>query len=325
MKKSRYLLPVLLFLIIFLILAIVQLKVDNPMIILERFFPGGGWIEIPLIALYGAFVVYKMQDPVKQPVWRLRIWTIFSVVFFGQLILGISGIDRFLMTGKLHLPLPAMILAGPLYRADISFMTILFLSTVIISGPAWCSQLCYFGALDGLASSRKGKTRGARLKLMPYKMTGLLAVIVAALLLRLFNVSPFVSTLTALAFAAGAILVMIFISSKKGRMIHCLAYCPIGTIVNYTRFINPFRFRIDNNCTTCMKCIPVCRYDALSPETIRAKAPGITCTLCGDCISACKPGSFYYKFPGLGATASRNLYLGITITLHAVFMALARI
>ncbi|HHJ09824.1 MAG TPA: hypothetical protein ENK25_02915 [Bacteroidetes bacterium] len=52
------------------------------------------------------------------------------------------------MTGKLHLPTPAMILAGPAYRREIGFMTWLFLSTIILNGPALCSHLCYMVSLD---------------------------------------------------------------------------------------------------------------------------------------------------------------------------------
>lgn len=321
----RYLLPSIVFFIVAFILAFVQVKVENPMLILERFITGGGWIEIPVVALYGAVVAYNMQDPLKQPAWRLRTWSLFSIVFFGQLALGLMGFDKFLMTGKLHLPVPAMILAGPVYRAEISFMTVLFISTVIISGPAWCSQLCYFGALDGIASSGKKKNKNIPGKLMPYKLAGLITIIITTLILRWLNVNTFISTIIALIFAAGGVLVLALVSPVRGRMVHCIAYCPIGTIVNLTRFINPFRFRINNTCTSCMKCISTCRYNALSPEYIRAKTPGITCTLCGDCISSCKPGSFYYKFPGLGPMASRNLYIGVTITLHALFMGLARI
>ena len=45
------------------------------------------------------------------------MWLIFSIIFFTQLILGVAGVDKLLMTGKLHLPVPALIAAGPLYRA----------------------------------------------------------------------------------------------------------------------------------------------------------------------------------------------------------------
>jgi ferredoxin len=98
----------------------------------------------------------------------------------------------------------------------------------------------------------------------------------------------------------------------------------VGTVVNYLKYINPFRFRIADSCTSCMRCVPVCRYGALSEENIQKRRPGATCTYCGDCISVCKPNSFYYKFPGLKSNSSRKLYLGLTIVLHVVFLALAR-
>ena len=156
MKSKALRLPVIVFILITGFLFVINIQLDKPLILLERFFPGFGWIEILLLAVFGAIVIYHMQDPAKVPQWRKITWLIFSIVFFSQLILGIAGIDnRFLMTGKLHLPVPAMIISGPIYRGQLSIMTILFLSTIILSGPAWCSQLCYFGALDNLAASRK--------------------------------------------------------------------------------------------------------------------------------------------------------------------------
>jgi polyferredoxin len=325
MVPKSYRLPLKVAITVTLLLAMVQVMVDTPMLLAERFLPGAGWVEIVFVAAYAAFVTMKMQDRSMQPVWRVRIWTIFTIVFFGQLLLGLSGYSIFLMTGELHLPLPFMIVSGPVYRAELSFMTILFVTTIIISGPAWCSQLCYFGAIDARAASKTSPGRKRRLKLLPYKMTGLATVVLAALIMRFAGAGPLLTTSVAIGFGIAGLLVIFFLSRQQGKMMHCIAYCPIGTIVHYTKFINPFRFRIDNTCTSCMKCIPVCRYNALDAERIRMKGPGITCTLCGDCMSACKPGSFHYTFPGLDRVAAGNLYLGITITLHAVFLALARI
>ncbi len=153
------------------------------MLLLERFFPGGGWIEIFAIGLYGALVTYHMQDPGKVQRWRKYSWFAFSVVFFSQMVLGLLVSDRFLMTGKLHLPVPMMIMAGPIYRGHISVMTILFLSTVVLSGPAWCSHLCYFGAIDNLAASGKTKRSPIRNK-WALKSTVALLVIFSAIILR---------------------------------------------------------------------------------------------------------------------------------------------
>jgi ferredoxin-type protein NapH len=322
--KNKFALPSAVFVFVFFLLSMVQLKMKMPMIILERFIHGGGWIEIGAVSLYAAFVAYKMQDPMNVPRWRRITWITFSTLFFTQLILGISGLEKFLMTGKLHLPIPMMILGGPLYRGQTSVMTFLFLSTIVLSGPAWCSQLCYFGAFDGIAS--RGKThRGALKNKVAIKSTIMLLIIVAVILLRWFNVPVLWATLLAVTFGTGGIAVMIFISRKRGRMIHCILYCPIGSLVNIFRYANPFRLYIDSNCSLCMKCTSFCKYDALNPRDIKNKKPSYSCTLCGDCLAACRDNSIKYKYLNLSPEASRNLYLFFTVSLHAVFLALARI
>jgi len=324
-KKGALRLPLLVFLITIVLLSFVQIKVDNPMLLLERFIPGGGWVEIFIIGLYGGVVAYKMKDPGKVLVWRKYTWLAFSVLFFSQLILGLFGYEKFLMTGKLHLPVPMMILAGPLYRGHISVMTLLFISTVILSGPAWCSHFCYFGALDGVASG--GKTlQGPIRNKWALKSTVILLVVMAALLLRWMNVPVLTATLVAGGFGVIGLGVILVLSRREGRMVHCTSYCPIGTIVNLTRFVNPFRMYIDNqSCTDCMACTRYCTYDALNKPDIAARKPGLTCTLCGDCVASCHAGSIKYRFLRLSPTAARNLYLLITISLHASTMALARI
>jgi len=324
-SRKKYQLPLLVFLITVFLLSFVQWKVENPMLLLERFVPGGGWIEILAIGFYGALVVFHMQDPGKVQQWRKYSWFAFSVVFFSQLLLGLMVSDHFLMTGKLHLPVPMMILAGPIYRGHISVMTILFLSTVILSGPAWCSHLCYFGAIDNLAAAGKTVRSPIRNK-WALKSTVTLLVIFSALILRLIHVPVLAAPLVAGGFGLLGLGLILVISRKEGRMVHCSAYCPIGTVVNLSRFVNPFRMSIDNNsCTDCMGCTRFCKYDALNKADIKARKPGLTCTLCGDCVSSCHAGSIKYHFLKLSPTASRKLYLVITITLHAVTLAMARI
>lgn len=320
---KKFGLAITVFISVFIILSIVQLKVENPMILLERFVKGGGWIELFVISLYAAYVTHKMQDQKNVAVWRRNIWLLFSIVFFGQLLLGLIGFEKFLMTGKLHLPVPAMILAGPVYRFQITFMPILFLSTVILSGPAWCSQLCYFGAIDNLAAKGKTKTKEVKNKLA-LKFTILIIVIAGTLLLKIFNVSSLYAAIGGGMFGIIGIAIIIFISKRIGKMVHCIYYCPVGTVINYLRFINPFRMYIDTNCTTCMKCTSFCKYDALNLNDIQNLKPGITCTLCGDCLSSCHVNSIKYKFFKLNPETARKLYLGVTISLHAIFLALAR-
>jgi ferredoxin len=317
-------LSVICFFLVAFMLLMVQLKTHNQIIIIERFFPGTAWIEIILVSFYAAFLAFKMKDPKQVPIWRQRSWLLFTIVFFGQLALGLIGFDKFLMTGKLHLPVPAMIVSGPIYRGETSFMTILFLSTIILSGPTWCSHLCYFGAMDGWLS--KGKTTKKPIKnKFRYKHSILIFVIAGTLLLRLFNITLIYAAIFGAVFGLTGLGIIIFLSSKKKKMMHCVAYCPIGTIVNYFKYINPFRLQIANSCTMCALCIPNCKYDALSIHDLKNKKPGITCTLCGDCLSSCSDKSIQYKFFGLSPDKARNLYLVISISLHAIFLALGKI
>lgn len=324
MIEKKQQLPFAVFILTFVILAPVQLMVERPMLLAERFINGGGWAEIILISFYGVFVIYKMQDPVHVPKWRKITWTIFSIVFFTQLIIGLSGFEKFLMTGKLHLPIPMMIIGGPIYRGQLSVMTLLFLSTVILTGPAWCSHLCYFGAYDNLTAG--GKTTREILKNKgAIKSTILVLVIAMALILRLLQVPALTATILALAFGITGIAVMILFSLKRGKMVHCIMYCPVGTVVNLFRHINPFRMYIDRSCTLCMKCTRFCKYDALNATDIKNCKPSITCTLCGDCLAGCHHNSIKYKFFNLKPQTARNLYLVLTISLHASCIALARI
>ncbi len=272
------------------------------------------------MSFYGGFLAHQMKKPEKSAVWRVRSWGIFSGVFFTQLLLGLIGFEEFLMTGKLHLPVPAMIIAGPFYRAEISFMTILFISTIILSGPAWCSHLCYFGAL----ACKGQKTSTGTKNTNQFKFSILLGIIGASLLFRWFGANRYVSTGAGILFGILGLFILI-ISRKKGSMIHCTAFCPLGTLVNYLGYLNPFKMSIHSSCNQCLKCSGTCKYNALSLQDIKKRQPGITCTLCGDCVSSCQEHAIQYNLLGLKPWLARNIYLFLTITLHVVFLALARI
>ena len=322
LKNNR--LSIYSFLITCIILSMVQWKVERPMLMAERFFPGSGWIEILLIGFYAAWVTGKMLDPAQSARWRSITWTVFTIVFFGQLLLGLIGFERFLMTGKLHLPIPVMILGGPIFRGGISFMPILFLSTIIISGPAWCSQLCYFGALDNLAARKKTvlKPVGNKFRI---KHILLLAIIIITILLRVLGIDTRITTALALGFGIAGIGIIILLSRVKGKMIHCILWCPIGTLVSYMKLVSPFRMHIDDSCTNCMACTRHCNYDALGKTDILKRKPGLSCTYCGDCLASCKTDSIKYKFLWVKSKNARNLWIVLTISLHAIFLALARI
>ncbi|MGI5865843.1 MAG: 4Fe-4S binding protein [Myxococcales bacterium] len=307
------------------LLTVIQLKVARPMLLAERFLPGAGWVELALLAAYAGWLAGKMQDERESATWRRRVWLLFSAVFFGQLALGLAGIERCLMTGKLHLPIPALIVGGPLYRGEGFFMPTLFLTTLLIVGPAWCSHLCYIGSWD-LALSRRQR----RPELLPRwrgaARAGFLAlVVVGALGLRLLGAGPGVALVAGAAFGLAGVAVMVLFSRRTGAMVHCTVYCPIGLLATTIGKLSPFRMRIAAGCSRCNACSRACRYDALRPEHIAKSRPGWSCTLCGDCVAACHARAIEYRFLGLPARRARAVFIVLVAALHAVFLGVARI
>ncbi len=306
-------------------LIVVQIMTKRPMLMVDRYFPGMGWIEIILLSLYAGFLTPKILNPKTSIRWRTILWLTFSVIFFSQLTLGILGLESFLMTGKLHLPIPALIIAGPVYRGDNFFMPILFGSTLLFIGPAWCSYFCYIGSWDLLASQQVKRPLPMPKWRQPLRIAILILVVAAAYFLKVSETPVSLVTRLAALFGLGGLAVIIVRSRKKGVMVHCTTYCPIGAVANVLGKISPFRLRIDDDCTGCRKCSMVCRYDALKPVNIEEKAPGLSCTLCGDCIGTCKNSNIHYSFPGLSPQMARTLFIVIVVSFHAVSIGVARI
>jgi polyferredoxin len=307
------------------LLSVVQAKVERPMLLAERFLSGAGWAEVALLALYAGWVTHHVLDVRRSALWRRRIWGLFSIVFFLQLVIGLAGLEDFLMTGALHIPVPAMIVAGPVYRGAGFFMPILFTVTVLLVGPAWCSYLCYIGAWDsGFAHLRKRPTALPRWR-RPLRAAILALVVVSALALRWAGVSGTVAAACGIAFGLAGVAIMATWSRRSGSMVHCLSYCPVGWVATVLGKLSPFRVRIASACNECGACTHFCRYDALSMEDIRRRRPGGACTLCGDCLRACHDRFLEYRLLSLRGDAARAVFLVVVVSLHATFLGVARL
>jgi polyferredoxin len=314
------------FLLTLSLLGAVQLWAPRPMLLLERAFAGGGWIEALLLATYAAVVIERLHDVQAAPRWRRRIWTLFSILFFAQLALGLAGLDGLLMRpDRLHFPIPALIVAGPIYRGGGVFMLVLFLVSLLLVGPAWCSHICYLGAWDNAAAATRRKPRPLPGWAGPVRVTLTVLVIGAAILLRLLGASVLLAGALALAFGLLGVAVMLLASRRTGTMVHCSVYCPIGLLAGWLGRISPFRIRIGDGCDSCMRCSLACRYGALTARDVERRRPSTLCTLCGDCLASCPGQQLGYRFGGLGPARARTLFIVLVVTLHAATLGLARI
>lgn len=296
----------------------------RPMLLAERFLPGAGWAEILFLALWAALLTGRFLDSRAQTRWRLTAWSLFALVFFSQLALGLAGLDIFLMSGELHLPVPAVIAAGPVYRGSGWFMPVLFGAAALLVGPAWCSHLCYLGAADLQVARRKPA------RALPGWMTraawAMLPVMVGvALLLRLLGASPRTAAIAALAYLGMGLGVMVLASRRYGQMVHCNLWCPMGLLAKLLGKLSLFRLRIGADCTACGACTPACRYDALRPAHWENGRPGFGCALCGDCLGRCPQRAIRLGFVWGESPLARPLFMALAAALHAVFLGLARI
>ncbi len=311
--------------IVLVFLVPINIAMDTKMLLLERFFPGGGWVEIAGLTVYAILLsrAFLKTDSISKV--RSRYWRLFSFVFFLQLLLGISVSSIFLMTGKLHLPVPALIIGGSIYRNEVSIMLFIFSGTLVLTGPGWCSHLCYFGAMDDFFSKRKKGSVTDRPISYVWKYLAIALTVAAAFLLRAFGTGSGIPLWIAAGFGVFGIAVSVFLSRNRGQMVHCTAYCPIGGVTTLLGKLYPFRFRIDRTtCTDCGRCGKSCRYGALSKAHITSGTAGWNCTLCGDCISVCNEGAIAMK-PLFSKRDVWPVYAALIIGLHAVFLGLARI
>ncbi|WP_169726955.1 4Fe-4S binding protein [Desulfovibrio cuneatus] len=295
----------------------------------DRFFPGMGMVQVAGAAWYAAWVAGLLCQPAKAGRVRRRLWWLFCSVFFAQFALGLAGFSTFLMTGALHLPIPGMILFGPIFRGGGLFMVFLLLFSLMLLGSAWCSHLCYFGGWDALATN---KQRIQPLSLFWQRavrfgrpVVGLLGVAVA-LGLRVLGVEAYVAAMAGVLFGVVGLGITLLFSRRYGLMLHCTAYCPIGLIANVVGRVSFWRVRVvPERCTGCGVCERVCRYAALSPVERANGRSGFRCSLCRDCLGACPHGALRLGCFGLTHELATALFVVLVTVLHVVFLCTARV
>lgn len=298
----------------------------------ERVLPwqGVNGLAILLLAWWGAYCAEKLLNPQTSSRMRRVMWTVFASVFFLQFLLGVTVASSLLMTGRLHLPVPFMMLSGPVYRGEGIFMLALFGVSVLLAGSAWCSHLCYFGVWDCLSASssrRKGRPVQGGKSSCDWRWVFLAAAAGVPLLLSIWGV-PLEYALAA-AFAAALAAPLIWRrSSANGVREYCSRFCPMGLAASLLGRLSPWRMRVGASCTGCMKCAAACRDLAISRE---AGACHISrcCTLCRDCISRCSHGALRLGMAGPFSSvppARADMYFVTLISvMHVVFLATARV
>jgi polyferredoxin len=281
-------------------------------------------IGIVVTVLYACLVRLLLFSKKNWGKKRKAIWSLFALVFFSQLALGLLGFPQFLMIGKLHYPIPALIVGGAVYELKFGFMQMLFLGTVLLSGPLWCGWLCYFGPIDNVCSGQKALKESVS-NPDNIRLRVLATVILVAVFARLVKVPISWIHLGVIVFLAYSLWV-VKSSRNTGRMNHCSRFCPLGLVANTVGCLAPFKVRIKTDkCCKCGKCIKVCRYFALDKEKLEIGKLGINCTNCGDCIAVCPTQCIQYSIFGFHRPWMHEFYVSFIVFLHVIFIVTARV
>ena len=302
-----------------------------PLLLLERFIPRWGDAQIIFIAWYGVFIAALLLDQKHSRKGRKFAWLAFCILFFGQLALGLLGVEKMLMTGELHFPVPGFIVLGPVFRGALNIMVILVLVATLLTGSAWCSMLCYFGPLDSFVAGNKA------VKPIPpilqwavrYGRFCILALgVLVAIAFRLMEQSMDLALIVSFLFIAASLFCMMLISRKYRSMMHCTAFCPMGIVINALGKISPWRMRIEaDKCDNCGACEKICKYRAISYAHRKKEKTGFQCSLCMDCTSVCKNKAIALKsiLLPLSDQTARRIFIALIVTLYAIFIAFARV
>ena len=247
-----------------------------------------------------------------------------------RFLLGVTVASSLLMTGRLHVPVPFMMISGPVYRGEGIFMLALFSVSVLLAGSAWCSHLCYFGVWDCLSaasSRRKGRPVKGGKGLRDWRWAALAAAVGTPLLLSLWGLP--VEYALAVALAAAFLAPLAWrMSAAGGVREYCSRFCPMGLAAGLLGRLSPWRMLVKETCTGCMQCAAACRDLAISREGGACRISR-RCTLCRDCISRCSHGALGLgmagPFSSVPSARADMYFVTLVSVMHVVFLATARV
>ena len=267
------------------------------------------------LSLYTLILAERMVNARRHAPLRRFYWRFFSIIFITQFLLGLFISSAWLLTGDPTLPHPFFLYFRPLTSATGTHQLFVWLLSMLLLGPAFCSHLCWLGAWDQFAARKKRKPTGTLS--WPIRLFWAAAVILAGLALLRF--APLrVAVSAGFLFCLVAVGTMVITSRKRGTMVHCTHYCPLGTITTIVARLSPFRIvkasgkRVNAS---------LCDYGIFTDRTLGTGRLPLECTLCGDCLDRGSEHDLSMRFAWFKFNAW-PLFIALTTGLHAAFFML---
>ncbi|MBU1240185.1 4Fe-4S binding protein [Myxococcota bacterium] len=275
--------------------------------------PHGGLVIAFIFALYGLFLAERMVNARRHATVRRIALRFFSLVFLAQLFLGLFLSSAWLFRGEPSLPHPLFILFSPFDSTKGAHLLFLWAISLVLTGPAFCSHLCWLGTWDHFAAQKKHRAT-------PVSFPRARLIVAALVLITGFAAIYFfplkVTVTLGFLFVMGAVFVMM-ISRSRGSMVQCGLYCPLGTLTTILSRISPFSIVKSSG-----KKVPPqeCPFGQFSGAQSRGPVPE-GCTLCGDCLDRGASHDLSMKFLRFKFNAW-PLFVALVTGLHAAFFIL---
>jgi polyferredoxin len=233
----------------------------------------------------------RQRDPTK--LRRLR--QIVQLFFLA----GLSFLLVKALLGRvLGSPMPILIVTG----------SVAILSLVL--GRVWCGWACPMGTLLYWTRFKKAARPGRRLspRWRAVKYVLLAVVLVAITVVTLLRrARPALDWIGGNALIAGTLLLLILAAGVTLNLVAdlfwCRALCPLGGALALLARLAPLRRLVRESCNGCSACARACPMGAI--EVRREPASGARralvpdpaeCTVCIDCMKACRLGSNGFRF-----------------------------
>jgi 4Fe-4S binding domain len=270
---------------------------------------------IAVLTTWSVFLTGKMVTTKKRASYRSFYWRLLSIIFFSQILVGVFISSNFLLSGELTIPHPSFfVFSGSHFSRFLSNALLLYFISLVLTGPSWCSHLCWLGSWDQYAASKKKRKIS---KSSIYLLRLLFFLFFVAVVLEFFK--PNIKAVATLGFVyfIVSILVMAFVSGKYGSMEHCRSFCLIGKLSSIFAKISPFRM-----VKISTKPIPSssCKMGAFDEKPSK-NSKLVNCTLCGDCLDKYGKSDLKMRFFNFSFDAW-PLFISLTIGLHSAFIAL---
>ena len=219
-------------------------------------------------------------------------WSFFQGNLASASLLGLKLSDPLAF---LQVVLAAKIVV-PAFAGAVLLVLALYFFT---GGRSFCGWICPVNLLTELADPLRQRLTGERFVWSPAAKYGTLAVTLGLTVINgapLFEVlSPIGVVSRAVAFASYSGLALLggilFLEIAGARRVWCRSLCPLGGFYALIGRYSPLKIRfIEERCTHCGACEPVCFVEEVLEASLQWGAPSVDsgeCSRCARCIDAC--------------------------------------